>query len=77
MAKRCEDICQDFEKHRPTRMVHEWKVMKHRWEVDPSQPDPYAVVEKGKAVIYAAPSLLILGFRSLEPQFCEVKACGD
>ena len=77
MAKRCKDICQDFEKHRPTRMVHEWKVMKHRWEVDPLQPDPYTVVEKGRAVIYTAPSLLIAGLHSLEPQFRKTKACRD
>ena len=77
MAKRCEDICEDFEEPRSARMIHEWKVMKCRWEMDPSQPDPYMLPEKGKIVIHATPSLLTLGFRSLEPQFCETKACGD
>ena len=48
MAKRSEDICEEFEKHRPDRTVHEWKMMKHRWEVDPSQPDPYQLIEKGE-----------------------------
>ncbi|KAF9642006.1 hypothetical protein BDM02DRAFT_3065727, partial [Thelephora ganbajun] len=46
MVKRCEDTCKDFEKHRPPSMVHEWKMMKRRWEMDPSQPDLYLVVEK-------------------------------
>ena len=48
MAKRCEDVCADFEKHRPAGTIHEWKMMKRRWEMDQSQPDPFRVVEKGK-----------------------------
>jgi hypothetical protein len=77
MARRCEDICQDFEEHRPDRTIHEWKAMKRKWEVDSSQPDPYVLSEKGKTAIHATPSLLTLGFRSLKPRFCETKACGD
>ena len=50
MTKRCEDICEDFEKHQPPAMVHEWKMMKYRWEKDPSQPDPYQVIEKGELI---------------------------
>lgn len=48
MAKRTEDTCEEFEKHRPDGMVHEWEIMKRRWEVDSSQPDPYQVIEKGE-----------------------------
>ena len=62
MAKRCESICEDFERHRPPGMVYEWKMMKRRWEMDPSQQDPYEIVEKGKATIYTTPSILTLGF---------------
>ena len=77
MAKRCEDICQDFEKHRPPGMVYEWKMMKRKWEIDPSQSDPYVVHEKGKTTIYTAPSLLTLGLHSLEPQFRTTKVRRD
>ena len=77
MAKWCEDICQDFEKNRPTRMIHDWKAMKCRWEMDPSQTDPYVVTEKGKTDIYNTLSLLTPGFHSLESQFCKMKACRD
>ena len=77
MAKWCEDICQDFEKHRPAKMVHEWKAMKRRWELDASQPDPYVLPEKGKTVIHATPPPLTLGFRSLKPQLCKTEARGD
>ena len=52
MAGRCEDICKDFEKHRPPAMIHEWKMMKRRWEMDVSQPDPYQVIEKGKTIVH-------------------------
>jgi len=52
-------------------------MMKRNWEIDPSQPDPYAVVEKGKVVIHTAPSLLTLGSHSFKRQFCEAKACRD
>ncbi|KAF9777722.1 hypothetical protein BJ322DRAFT_1015452 [Thelephora terrestris] len=45
MAKKSEDACRDFEEHRPHGTVHEWKMIKRRWEVDPLQPDPYKVVE--------------------------------
>jgi hypothetical protein len=57
MTKRCEDICQEFEKHRPPGTIHEWKMIKRRWELDSSQPDPYVVVEKGKATAHTIPSL--------------------
>ena len=60
MAKRSEDVCQDFEKHRPARMIHGWKMMKRRWEIDPSQPDPYAMVEKGEMIVHTTSSLLTL-----------------
>ena len=66
MAKQCEDTCKDFEKHRPPAMVHEWKMMKRRWEMDPSQPDPYQVVEKGKTTVHTTSSILTPGFRSIE-----------
>lgn len=55
MAKRCEDACKDFEKHQPQGTIHEWEMMKLRWEVDPSQPDPYQATEKGEAVVYTNP----------------------
>ena len=58
MTKRCEDVCEDFEKHWPAEMIREWKEMKRRWEVDPTQPDPYVVVEKGKMVIHVTPLIL-------------------
>ena len=48
MTAQCEEACSDFEKHRPAGMIHEWKMMKRRWEIDPTQPDPYVLVEKGK-----------------------------
>ena len=54
MAKRCEDVCQDFEKHQPAATVHEWKMMKRRWEMDPSQPDPYQITEKGETAVYTS-----------------------
>ena len=54
MARRCEDICADFEKHRPPAMICEWRAMKQKWEMDVSQPDPYQVVEKGKATVHTA-----------------------
>ncbi|KAF9778389.1 hypothetical protein BJ322DRAFT_1014720, partial [Thelephora terrestris] len=47
MARKCEEACQDFEKHRPSSVIHEWKMMKLRWDKDFSQPDPYQVVERG------------------------------
>ncbi|KAF9784125.1 hypothetical protein BJ322DRAFT_1109984 [Thelephora terrestris] len=31
---------------KPPAVIHEWKTMKLRWEEDPSQPDPYQLVEK-------------------------------
>ena len=77
MAKQCEDTCKDFEKHRPPAMVHEWKMMKRRWEVDPSQPDPYQIVEKGKTTVHTTSSILTPGFCSIESQCCKTKACGD
>ncbi|KAF9643122.1 hypothetical protein BDM02DRAFT_3104848, partial [Thelephora ganbajun] len=58
MVKRCEDTCKDFEKHRPPSMVHEWKMMKRRWEMDPSQPDPYLVVEKASSLTSAKQKLV-------------------
>jgi hypothetical protein len=51
MATNCEEICEEFEKHRPPSTIHGWKMMKRRWEMDPSQPDPYLVVEKGRSSI--------------------------
>ncbi|KAF9777678.1 hypothetical protein BJ322DRAFT_1025606 [Thelephora terrestris] len=46
MARKCGEACREFEAHRPPSMIREWKVMKLKWEVDPSQPDPYRVVER-------------------------------
>ncbi|KAF9791850.1 hypothetical protein BJ322DRAFT_998331 [Thelephora terrestris] len=46
MTKKCEDACQDFEKHRSPAVIHEWKMIKRRWEKDFSQPDPYQVTER-------------------------------
>jgi len=48
MTNQCEEACSDFEKQRPPAMVHEWKMVKRRWEIDPTQPDPYVLVERGK-----------------------------
>ena len=53
MAERCESVCGDFEKNLPQETIHEWKVMKRRWEIDPSQPDPYQITERGEAVVLA------------------------
>ena len=77
MTKRCEDVCEDFEKHWPLEMIYEWKEMKRRWEIDPTQPDPYVVVEKGKLIIHTAPVILTPGPHSLEPQRRKTDACGD
>lgn len=51
MAKQCEEACAEFEEHRTPDVIHEWKMMKLRWEMDSSQPDPYQLVEKGMPVI--------------------------
>ena len=77
MAKRCEDICKDFEKHQPPGTVHEWEMVKRKWETDPSHPDPYRVVEKGESLICANSSILTLAFCSIKPQFRETSARGD
>lgn len=77
MTKKCEEICQDFEKHQQPAMVHEWKAMKRRWELDPSQPDPYRVTEKGETTTNPNHSRLIPVFCSLEPRLGKTKACGD
>ena len=61
MAKKCAAACEDFEKHRGPNIIHQWKMMKRRWELDPSQPDPYRIVEKGKIFIKNPPSLLTRG----------------
>ena len=75
MAKRCEDACEDFEKHRSPGMIHEWKMMKSRWEMDPTQPDPYQVVEKGKTAIHTALPALTVGSLSLKSKFCKAQTC--
>ena len=77
MAKRCEDICKDFEKHRPPGTIHEWEMMKRRWEMDPSHPDPYRVIEKGEPAVCTNSSILTLAFCSIEPQFRKTSACRD
>ena len=77
MTKRCEDTCNDFEKHQPPGMVHEWKMMKHRWEIDPSQPDPFQVIEKGEPVAHTNSSTLTLGLCSFKSRFREAKVCRD
>jgi hypothetical protein len=77
LTKRCNDVCEDFEKHRPPGIVDGWKIMKDKWEIDPSQPDPYRVVESGKPVVHTTPPILTLGFHSFESQFCKTKTCGD
>ena len=46
MAKRCEKICNDFEKQTNPGMVKDWRAMKCGWEHDPSKPDPYKLAEK-------------------------------
>ena len=51
MAKQCESACADFERHRAPDVIHEWKMMKLRWEKDSSQPDPFKLVEKGTSVV--------------------------
>lgn len=77
MANRCEEACSDFEKHRSPEMIHEWKMVKRRWEIDPTQPDPYVLVEKGKTAIHASPSILTLNSHSLGYQRCKTDACRD
>ena len=78
MEKRCDDICQDFKKHRPTGMIHEWKMMKCRWEIDPSQPDPYVVVEKGETNVCATSTTdsvsTALSFNSAKLKLVEIEA---
>ena len=51
MVKQCESACADFEQHRAPDVIHEWKMMKLRWEKDSSQPDPFKLVERGVLVI--------------------------
>lgn len=78
MAKKCEAACKEFEAHRSPAMIHQWNMMKHRWEVDPSQPDPYRVVEKGILTVFTTLQFLtLLDHRSLKLQFCKTKTCGD
>jgi hypothetical protein len=76
MAKKCDDACRDFEEHRPSGMIYEWKMLKRRWEIDPSQPDPYEVVEKGRFT--GLPPLYSVvadsGSRSFKLQFRKTKA---
>lgn len=60
MTKKCEDTCKDFEVHRSPEIVNGWKLMKRMWELDPSKPDPYRVIEKGKLTLHAALLFLIL-----------------
>ena len=76
MVKQCEEICGDFKKHRPPATVHSWKMMKRKWEIDPSQPDLYALVEKGRATVCITLLMLTLSLRSFKPQFCKTKAFG-
>jgi len=51
LVKQCESACADFEQHRAPDVIHEWKMMKLRWEKDSSQPDPFKLVEKGMSVV--------------------------
>ena len=51
MAKQCESACVDFEQHRAPDVIREWRTMKLRWEKDPSQPDPFKLVEKGMLTV--------------------------
>ena len=46
MAKRCVEICKEFERHTDQGTIREWEAMKREWERDPSKPDPYKLVEK-------------------------------
>jgi len=50
MAKRCVEICKDFERQTDQGTVQEWEAMKREWERDPSKPDPYKLVEKRESV---------------------------
>ena len=52
MAKRCDDTCKDFEKHQAEGVIHEWEMIKRTWEIDPSQADPFQVIEKGEIGCY-------------------------
>ena len=77
MTVQCEDVCKDFEKCVSPETINEWAMMKRRWEIDPTQADPYVVVEKGKPLAHPASSILTLSFRSHKPRFCKTEACGD
>lgn len=60
MGKKCEKACKDFESQRAPAVIEGWRVMKRTWEMDPSKPDPYKVVEQGKLIIRTAQLVLIL-----------------
>ena len=62
MTEKCGGICRDFEKNQPPAMVHEWEMIKRRWELDSSQPDPYQVTEKGEIIAHTNLSILTLVF---------------
>ena len=71
MAKKCAAACEDFEKHWGPNIIYQWKMMKRSWELDPSQPDPYQIVEKGEPFIQNISSFLTLGCRSRQLQRCK------
>ena len=48
MAMQSEGICHDFERQTDAETVDEWQKMKRSWELDPSNPDPYKLDEKGR-----------------------------
>lgn len=71
MAKRCAAARDDFERHRDANVIYQWKMIKRRWELDPSQPDPYRIVEKGETFVQHIQSFLTSGCYSFELQCCE------
>ena len=77
MAKQCESACEDFEQHRTPDVIHGWKMMKLRWEKDPSQPDPFKLVEKGMSVVQAVRQSLTLTRHSFEFQCRKTETLRD
>ena len=49
MVRKCRKICTDFECQTDPATIKEWHAMKHSWERDPSNPDPYRLTEKRRS----------------------------